>query len=59
MHEQENAKVKGKGGIIGLPQNSTVLQCWMGSGPELVKYISKFEGSGLSDESNRVVVSLP
>ena len=29
IHEQENAKVKGKGGVIGLTENPTALRRWM------------------------------
>ena len=32
-HEQENAKVKGKGGVIGLTENPVALQRWMVAGP--------------------------
>ena len=38
MHEQENAKVKGKGEVIGLTENPTTLRRWMICGPELARF---------------------
>ena len=43
IHEQENAKVKGKGGVIGLTENPTALRHWMICGPELARCISEFD----------------
>ena len=34
-HEQQNAVVKGKGGIIGLTESPVALQCWLICGREL------------------------
>ena len=42
-HEQENAKVKGKGGVIGLTENPIALQRWLICGPELANCASEFE----------------
>ncbi len=42
-HEQHNAVVKGKGGIIGLTENPAALQRWLICGPELARSISEFE----------------
>ncbi len=36
-HEQENAKVKGKGGVIGLTESPAALRRWMICGPELAR----------------------
>ena len=52
IHEQENAKVKGKGGVIGLTENPTALRRWMICGPELARCISEFECPAWSDENN-------
>ena len=51
MHEQENAKVKGKGGAIGLMENQVVLQRWMICCPEIAKCLSEFESEVIADES--------
>ena len=51
MHEQENAKVKGKGGAIGLMENQVALQRWMICGPEVAKCLSEFESEVIADES--------
>ena len=51
MHEQENAKVKGKGGAIGLMENQVALQRWMICGPEIAKCLSEFESEVIADES--------
>ena len=54
MHEQEqeNAKVKGIGGVIGLTENPIALCCWMICGPELARCISQFEIQILSESTN-------
>ena len=51
MHELENAKVKGKGGAIGLMENQVALQRWMICGPEIAKCLSEFESEVIADES--------
>lgn len=51
MHEQENAKVKGKGGVIGLTENHAALQRWMVCGPEIARCLSEFESEIMTDES--------
>ncbi len=48
-HEQENAKVKGKGGAIGLTENPTALQRWMICGPELAKCLTEFESQDVDE----------
>ncbi len=52
MHEQENAKVKGKGGAIGLMENHVVLQRWMICGPEIAKCLSEFKTEGHSNNNS-------
>jgi len=42
-HEQNNAAVKGDGGVVGLTQNFEALRRWMGAGPELVRGTAEFE----------------
>lgn len=42
MHEQENAKVKGIGGVIDLTENPIALRRWMICGPELARCISQY-----------------
>ena len=42
-HEQENAKVKGKGGVIGLTENPDAFKRWMISGPEQARLLTSFE----------------
>ena len=52
MHEQENAKVKGIGGVIGLTENPITLRRWMICGPELPRCISQFENQILSESTD-------
>ena len=42
-HERENAKVKGKGGVVGLAENRTTLKRWMIAGPEFARLNTEFE----------------
>ena len=43
IHEQQNAKVKGDGGVIGITENEAALRRWMVVGPELARIVNKFE----------------
>ena len=43
VHKQENAKVKDKGGVIGLTESPVALRRWMICGPELANCLDKFE----------------
>ena len=52
-HKQENAKVKGKGGVIGLTENSVALQRWMVAGPQMARLITEFESTFLPDLNYR------
>lgn len=49
-HEQENAKVKGKGGAIGLTERPEALKRWMIAGPEQSRLITSFENEYLASE---------
>ena len=42
-YEQENAKLKGAGGVIGHTDNHTALSNWMNFDPEITKLIGQFE----------------
>ena len=48
-HKQENAKVKGKGGVIGLTENPVALQWWMVTGPQMARLITEFESTFLPE----------
>ena len=53
-HEQENAKVKGKGGVIGLTENPTALERWLICGPEIAKCLSEFESQTTRHETSAI-----
>ena len=42
-HEQENAKVKGSGGVVGLTENPAALSRWLISGPEMARLVTQFD----------------
>ena len=42
-HEQNNKQVKGDGGAVGLTENSSQLQRWMVSGPEVSRVVGDFD----------------
>ena len=42
-HEQENAKVKGNGGIVGLTESPSALKQWFISGPEKSRILSEYD----------------
>ena len=44
-HAQNNKKVKGDGGAIGLTEDSAELTRWMISGPEIARVVEEFETS--------------
>ena len=41
-HEQQNARIKGTGGAIGLTENDTSLRRWLASGPEVALILDEF-----------------
>ena len=43
-HKQNNAKVKGNGGAVGLTENEQALRRWMVAGPEVCRVIEEFQG---------------
>ena len=52
-HEQNNAKVKGCGGAIGLTENPGALRRWMVAGPEVARIVEEFEASCTKEKSVR------
>jgi len=52
-HEQENAKVKGSGGVVGLTENPAALCRWLICGPELARIVTQF-GEQYMPETNPV-----
>ena len=49
-HEQENAKVKGKGGVVGLTENPVALV----AGPETARITEEFEQAFLPEEDHDI-----
>lgn len=49
-HEQENAKVKGNGGAIGLTEQPEALKRWMIAGPEQARVLTSFENEYLASD---------
>ena len=43
VHEQQNAIVKGDGGIIGITEHEAALKRWMVAGPEISQLLSEYE----------------
>ena len=41
-HEQQNARIKGTGGAIGLIGNDTFLRRWLVLGPEVARLLDEF-----------------
>ena len=41
-HEQNNACIKGDGGVVGLTDNPSALRRWMVAGPEVARVIEEF-----------------
>ena len=53
-HEQENAKIKGEGGAVGLTEDPAVLRCWLIAGPEIARVVNEFETTFLSHKADDV-----
>ena len=51
-HEQENAKVKGNGGVVGLTENPAALCRWLLSCPELARLLTQFEEQYLPETNS-------
>ena len=43
MHEQQNAIMKGDGGIIGITENEGALHRWVVAGPEIARILNEFK----------------
>ncbi|KAJ8031728.1 hypothetical protein HOLleu_25018 [Holothuria leucospilota] len=43
IHEQQNAIVKGDGGVIGITENEAASRRWMVAGSEIARIVSEFE----------------
>ena len=43
IHEQQNALVKGDGGIVGITENEGALRRWLVAVPEIARILSEFE----------------
>ena len=50
-HEQQNAKIKGVGGVIDISEYENALQHWLLSGPEVARLLEEFEAVGDVDAS--------
>ena len=48
-HDQENDKVKGKGGVGSLTENPLALKRWIIAGPETARIIEEFEQTFLPE----------
>ena len=53
MHEQNNAMVKGEGGVVGLTENPNALRRRMLSGPEMARLINEFEAGMVPDTGTK------
>ena len=42
-HEQNNARIKGSGGAIGITENEQALRRWMVSGPEISRLLEQYQ----------------
>ena len=47
VHEQNNEKVKGFGGAVGLTENPAAIKWWMAPRPEQVRLLTKHEDENL------------
>ena len=52
-HEQENEKIKGDGGAVGLTESAQALKRWMISGPEISRLAGEFEQSDVKEQDTR------
>ena len=53
-YEQENAKVKGKGGLVGLTENPAALKRWIIACPGTARIIEKFEEAFLPEADHDI-----
>ena len=52
--EQENAKIKGEGGAVGLTEDPAALRQWLIAGPEIARVVNEFEITFLSHKADDV-----
>ena len=52
-HEQENAKVEGNGGVVGLTENSAAKRQWLLSSPQLARLLTQFEEQYISETNSK------
>jgi hypothetical protein len=52
-HEQNNKRVKGDGGAVGLTESPSQLLRWMVSGPEVASVVAEFEASQDAIKTNQ------
>ena len=53
-HEQENAKIKGEGGAVGLTEDPVALRRWLIAGPKIAQVVNEFETTFLSHKADDV-----
>ena len=49
--QQENAKIKGEGGAVGLTEDPAALRCWLIAGPEIARVVNEFKTTFLSHKA--------
>ena len=52
-HEQENERIKGDGGAVGLTEGPAALLRWMVAGPEVARAVTQFEIQYISSPSEK------
>ena len=53
-HEQENTKIKGEEGAVGLTDDPAALRRWLIAGPEIARVVNEFETTFLSHKADDV-----
>ena len=53
VHEQNNAKVKGEGGAVGLLDSPNALRRWMCGGPEAARVCEEYKCSYMKEENEK------
>ena len=51
---QENAKVKGKGGVVRLTENPSALHRWIVAGPQMARLLTEFESMFLLEDDSEL-----
>ena len=52
-HQQENERMKGDGGAVGLTEDPAALLRWMVAGPEVTRAVTQFEIQYISSPSEQ------